>query len=64
MTQEQFEKAESLLEQISKLNQLKIDIFKTYDKHRDDAELKGVLDKCLNVVDVLIEVDEKKFKEL
>jgi len=64
MTQDQFNKAEDILEQISKLKQLRKELFDTYDKRKDDMELKPILDKCLNVVDVLIEVDEQKFKSL
>ncbi len=64
MTQDQFNKAEDLLEQLSKLKQLRKELFDTYNKRKDDVELKPILDKCVNVVDVLIEIDERKFKDL
>ncbi len=64
MTQDQFNKAEDLLEQLSKLKQLRKELFDTYNKRKDDVELKPILDKCVNVVDVLIEIDEQKFKLL
>lgn len=64
MTQDQYNKAGQILEQISKLKRLRGRIFDTYEKRKTDKELSEVLDDCLNVVDVLIEIDEKKFKEI
>jgi phage-related tail protein len=64
MTQDQYNRAGQILEQISKLKRLRGRIFDTYEKRKTDKELSEVLDDCLNVVDVLIEIDEKKFKEI
>ena len=64
MTQEQFEKAGDILKQILKLKELKEELFRVYGIHKEDTELKSVFEKCGEVVDVLIEIDEKKFKEL
>lgn len=64
MTREQFDKAEGLLEQISKSKQLRKELFNAYDKHKEDEELNSLLNKCLNVVDVLIEIDEQTFSKL
>lgn len=64
MTLDQFNKASDILDQIQKSKQLKKDLFRVYDMHKEDAELKTVLDRCVSVVDVLIEIDEKKFKTL
>jgi len=64
MTQDQFNRAGLILEQISKTKQLRKELFDAYGKHKEDKELKSLLNKCVDVVDVLIEIDEQKFKQL
>ena len=64
MTQDQFNRAGRILEQISKLKRLRGRIFDTHKKHKNDVELSEVMNDCLNAVDVLIEIDEQKFKDL
>jgi hypothetical protein len=64
MTQEEFNRAGDILKQISKLNQLKDDLGKVYSEHKEDVELKSVFERCVEVVNVLLEIDKKKFKEL
>ena len=64
MTQEEFNRAGDILKQISKLNQLKDDLSKVYSEHKEDVELKSVFERCVEVVNVLLEIDKNKFKEL
>jgi hypothetical protein len=64
MTQDQFNRAEQILEQISKLKRLRGRILNTHKKHKNDVEMMEVMNDCLSAVDVLIEIDEKKFKDL
>lgn len=67
MTKENYKKATTLLEQIEKLSSLKNRIQKDYDTYKTNPENKHLLETlelCTQVVSVLKEIDENKFKEL
>ena len=65
MTLEQYNKAGDILEQITAAKRLKDRIQKDYDKYKDtDEYLLETLSKCNEAVNVLIEIDENKFKSL
>lgn len=65
MTQDQYNKAGDILEQIKKLQTLSNRLQLDYNKYKDtDEHLKETLTKCNEVISVLIEIDENKFKAL
>jgi hypothetical protein len=45
MTQDQFNRAGLILDQISKTKQLRKELFDAYDKHKEDKELKSLLNR-------------------
>jgi hypothetical protein len=63
MTKETYIRAGSLLEQIERLDSLSKNIGIQYRKS-DDEDLKELLSKCNEVVSVLKQIDEDRFKEL
>ncbi len=68
MTQENYKKATLILEQIDKLKVLNNRLLKDYTYYKVEKDknihLLETLELCRNVVDVLQEIDENKFKEL
>ena len=65
MTKETYDKGTMLLEQIEKTKLLQKKIQAKYDKYKDsDTELCQVLNSCSEALDVLKEIDTKKFKDL
>lgn len=67
MTQDQYNKAGLILEQIKVAKNLKERIRKDYNFYKNVAEnshLLETLEKCTQAVSVLIEIDENKFKDL
>ena len=65
MTQEQYNKAEDVLKQIKKLQVLSNRLQLDYNKYKDtDEHLLETLSKFNEVISVLIEIDENKFKAL
>lgn len=68
MTQENYNKATFILEQIEKLKSLKNRIQKDYNTYKLDKEsnkhLLETLELCGSAINVLQEIDENKFKEL
>lgn len=67
MTKENYKKATTILEQIEKLSALKNRIQRDYDTYKPNPENKHLLETlelCTQVVSVLKEIDENKFKEL
>lgn len=66
MTKENYNKATDLLEQIKKLENLKDRLQKDYDYIKDTTftRVLETLEKCNEVINVLIEIDTNKFKEL
>lgn len=66
MTKENYNRATKILEQIKTSENLKEDIQKQYNSFKDTTytKLLEVLNKCNEVVSVLIEIDKEKFKEL
>jgi len=65
MTQDQYNRAGLILEQINAAKRLKERIKTDYNKYKDiDEHLKETLNKCNEAISILIEIDENKFKEL
>ena len=68
MTQDNYNRATAILEQIDKLKALSNRIQKDYNKYREDKEtnnhLLQTLESCADAIFVLKEIDENKFKEL
>ena len=66
MTEEVYNKATALLEQIEKLKNLNKRLQKDYSFHKqsEDKHLLETLEKCGEVVDVLLEIDRNKFEKL
>ena len=63
MTKENHSRGTQILEQLDKLESLSKKIWIEYRKSTD-KDLKELLNKCDEVVSVLIEIDKDKFKEL
>lgn len=63
MTKEGFKLAEDLLDQISKIDEIKNRIQVHYSKTKDEG-LKELLGQCNNVCSALKEIKERQFKEL
>lgn len=65
MTKQDYERATLILEQIEKTKTLHNKIQAKYDEYKKtDAELCQVLNSCSEALDVLIEIDRKKFESL
>lgn len=65
MTKENYDKAGILLEQIEKTELLQKKIQSKYNQYKEtDAELCQVLNSCNEALDVLKDIDTKKFENL
>jgi hypothetical protein len=65
MTKDDYNKAGILLEQIEKTKLLQRKIQSKYDEYKEtDAELCQVLNSCNEALDVLKDIDTKKFQQL
>jgi len=68
MTHDQYNRASTILKQIETAKSLQQRLMKDYCTYKLDKEgnkhLLDTLSKCEEVVSVLIEIDENKFKEL
>jgi hypothetical protein len=65
MTKQDYDKGTMLLEQIEKTKLLQKKIQVKYDEYKgSDAELCQVLNSCSEALDVLKEIDTKKFENL
>jgi hypothetical protein len=65
MTKQDYDKATVLLEQIEKTKILQKKMQAKYDEYKEtDAELCRVLNSCNEALDVLKDIDTKKFKDL
>lgn len=64
MTQENYNRAGLILEQIKKAEKLKDRIKIDYENSKEDVHLKETLSKCIEAISILIEIDINKFKEL
>ena len=65
MTKQDYDKGTMLLEQIEKTKLLQKKIHAKYDEYKgSDAELCQVLNSCNEALDVLKDIDTKKFENL
>ncbi len=65
MTKQDYDKAGILLEQIEKLKLLQRKLQAKYNEYKEtDAELCQVLNSCSEALDVLRDIDTKKFENL
>lgn len=63
MTQENYNKATDLLEQISKIKAHEKDVQHRYNEAKNE-ELKKFLSMCMDISTALLELKEIRFKEL
>ena len=65
MTNESYNKATLLLEQIEKIKALKQRIQTKHDQYkRTDTELCSILNSSFEALDVLLDINNEKFKNL
>ena len=65
MTKQDYDRATLILEQIEKTKVLQKKIQAKYDEYKGlDAELCQVLNSCSEALDVLKDIDAKKFESL